>query len=92
MQAGRATATAALKAVSAPGRCPSTDPTYPPNPPTREHGLQRLDGVREGDGHAAQADVGQRIAQRVHRGQRGDAHGLQMHAAGGKRGAEAGAQ
>lgn len=48
----------------------------PARPPTREHGFQRLDGVREGDSHSAQADVGQRVAQRVHHSQRGDRHSL----------------
>lgn len=43
---------------------------------TREHGLQRLDGVGEGHCHGSQRDVGQRVAQGVHHGQRGQRGGL----------------
>jgi len=45
----------------------------------REEGLHGLDGVREGHCHLAQAHVGERVAQRVHQGQRQDGQDLQTN-------------
>ena len=53
--------------------------SFPAFAAPRKARVARLDGVREGHGDVAQADVGQQVAQRVHRRQRQHRHDLRSN-------------